>query len=60
MKKNDNCDFTHASEQEWRRILYTKIENVENKLNSMSEWILVYRILGAGAFALLVAYVSAR
>ncbi len=57
---DDKCDYSHASEQEWRRILYEKIEKIETRLTDMSQWILVYRVLGAGAFALLVAWISAR
>lgn len=58
--RDKGCEYVNASEQEWRRILYNKIEKLEDKLSRISEWTLVFRIMGAAAFALLVAYVESR
>lgn len=48
------------NEREWRRYIVEKLERIESKLASQSEWTFAFRLVSGALFAILLVYMEYR
>lgn len=48
------------NEREWRRYIVEKLERIDRKLATQSEWTFAFRLVGASLFAIALVYMEYR
>jgi len=58
----DECKVSALieNEKEWRRHVVQKIDVIENRLSDHMAWQLVFRVIGASLFAILIALIELK